>query len=122
VLGIDVAADPQNVQTGSVTAQRFGLYEDLTVAENLDLYADLHGVSAAQRAQLYPELMAMTALEPFTTRLAGGCRGHETEARPGLHACPLAGAAAARRATVGVDPLSRRELWTSCGAWSPIAD
>ena len=50
MLGIDVAADPQQVQDRiGYMPQRFGLYEDLTVQENLDLYADLHGVSAAER-------------------------------------------------------------------------
>jgi ABC-2 type transport system ATP-binding protein len=46
VLGIDVAADPQAVQDRiSYMPQRFGLYDDLSVQENLDLYADLHGVT-----------------------------------------------------------------------------
>ena len=50
VLGIDVAADPQQVQERiGYMPQTFGLYEDLTVQENLDLYADLHGVTAAKR-------------------------------------------------------------------------
>ena len=49
VLGIDVAAQPQAVQDRiGYMPQRFGLYEDLSVAENLDLYADLHGVDAAR--------------------------------------------------------------------------
>jgi ABC-2 type transport system ATP-binding protein len=113
VLGIDVAADPQNVQDRiSYMPQRFGLYEDLTVAENLDLYADLHGVSAAQRAQRYPELMAMTALEPFTTRLAGRLSGGMKQ-KLGL-ACTLVRSPELLlldEPTVGVDPLSRRELW-----------
>ena len=48
VLGIDIASDPQQVQDRiSYMPQRFGLYDDLSVQENLDLYADLHGVSAA---------------------------------------------------------------------------
>src|SRR5471030_321554 len=63
VLGIDVGTHPQQVQDRiSYMPQRFGLYEDLSVAENLDLYADLHGVGAAERAQRYPALMEMTAL------------------------------------------------------------
>ena len=71
VLGIDVAAEPQRVQDRiGYMPQRFGLYEDLTVQENLDLYADLHGVAMKERRQRYPSLMEMTALEPFTGRLA----------------------------------------------------
>src|ERR1700683_713128 len=75
-LGVDVAADPQQVQDRiSYMPQRFGLYEDLTVAENLDLYADLHGVTAAERAQRYPQLLEMTALGSFKARLAGQLSG-----------------------------------------------
>ncbi len=113
VLGIDVAADPQQVQDRiSYMPQRFGLYEDLTVAENLDLYADLHGVSAAERAQRYPELMEMTALGSFTTRLAGRLSGGMKQ-KLGL-ACTLVRSPELLlldEPTVGVDPLSRRELW-----------
>src|SRR5690606_37637456 len=61
VLGIDVAADPQAVQERiSYMPQRFGLYEDLSVQENLDLYADLHGVPKAVRRQRFARLLAMT--------------------------------------------------------------
>ncbi len=113
VLGVDVAADPQQVQDRiSYMPQRFGLYEDLTVAENLDLYADLHGVSAAERAQRYPELIEMTALGPFRTRLAGQLSGGMKQ-KLGL-ACTLVRSPELLlldEPTVGVDPLSRRELW-----------
>ena len=51
VLGIDAAKDPQAIQSRiSYMPQQFGLYEDLTVRENLDLYADLHGVTADEQA------------------------------------------------------------------------
>jgi pyoluteorin transport system ATP-binding protein len=113
VLGVDVAADPQQVQDRiSYMPQRFGLYEDLTVAENLDLYADLHGVSVAQRRQRYPELMEMTALGPFQKRLAGQLSGGMKQ-KLGL-ACTLVRSPELLlldEPTVGVDPLSRRELW-----------
>jgi ABC-2 type transport system ATP-binding protein len=113
VLGVDVAADPQQVQDRiSYMPQRFGLYHDLTVAENLDLYADLHGVSVADRAHRYPELMEMTALGPFTTRLAGQLSGGMKQ-KLGL-ACTLVRSPQLLlldEPTVGVDPLSRRELW-----------
>jgi ABC-2 type transport system ATP-binding protein len=92
--------------------QRFGLYEDLTVRENLDLYADLHGISGHQRARRYPELLQMTALAPFTGRLAGHLSGGMKQ-KLGL-ACTLIGSPELLlldEPTVGVDPLSRRELW-----------
>src|SRR6202162_715547 len=65
VLGVDVAVAPQQIQDCiSYMPQRFGLYEDLTVAENLNLYADLHGVSREARRKRYPRLMEMTSLGP----------------------------------------------------------
>jgi ABC-2 type transport system ATP-binding protein len=113
VLGVDVAADPQQVQDRiSYMPQRFGLYDDLTVAENLELYADLHGVSVADRAHRYPELMEMTALGPFTARLAGQLSGGMKQ-KLGL-ACTLVRSPdllLLDEPTVGVDPLSRLELW-----------
>jgi len=113
VLGIDVALDPQQIQDRiSYMPQRFGLYEDLTVAENLDLYADLHGVSPEERAVRYPRLMEMTQLERFKDRLAGKLSGGMKQ-KLGL-ACTLVRSPdllILDEPTVGVDPLSRRELW-----------
>jgi ABC-2 type transport system ATP-binding protein len=113
VLGIDVARDPQGVQDRiGYMPQRFGLYEDLTVQENLDLYADLHGAPAEERRRLYPELMQMTQLGPFTKRLAGRLSGGMKQ-KLGL-ACTLVSSPELLlldEPTVGVDPLSRRELW-----------
>jgi ABC-2 type transport system ATP-binding protein len=113
VLGFDVAVDPQSVQDRiSYMPQRFGLYEDLSVAENLDLYADLYGVTKEQRAQRYPQLMEMTALAPFKKRLAGQLSGGMKQ-KLGL-ACTLVRSPELLfldEPTVGVDPLSRRELW-----------
>ena len=113
VLDTDVARDPQSVQDRiSYMPQRFGLYEDLTVAENLDLYADLHAVTPEQRAQRYPQLLSMTALGPFRSRLAGQLSGGMKQ-KLGL-ACTLVRSPQLLlldEPTVGVDPLSRRELW-----------
>src|SRR5262245_33853182 len=92
--------------------QKFGLYEDLSVQENLDLYADLHGVSRKERQERYPHLMEMTALGRFTSRLAGRLSGGMKQ-KLGL-ACTLVRAPELLlldEPTVGVDPLSRRELW-----------
>jgi len=113
VMGIDVAAEPQQVQDRiAYMPQRFGLYEDLSVQENLDLYADLHGVADEERAKRYPELLQMTALAPFTRRLAGRLSGGMKQ-KLGL-ACTLVRSPELLlldEPTVGVDPLSRRELW-----------
>jgi len=113
VLGIDPAAQPQRVQDRiGYMPQRFGLYEDLSVQENLDLYADLHGVTAAERNQRYPQLMQMTDLGRFTDRLAGRLSGGMKQ-KLGL-ACTLVRSPELLlldEPTVGVDPLSRRELW-----------
>jgi ABC-2 type transport system ATP-binding protein len=113
VLGIDPAAEPQRIQDRiAYMPQRFGLYEDLSVQENLDLYANLHGVDAAERAKRYPQLLEMTALAPFTGRLAGRLSGGMKQ-KLGL-ACTLVrwpDLLLLDEPTVGVDPLSRRELW-----------
>jgi ABC-2 type transport system ATP-binding protein len=113
VLDVDVAADPQQVQSRiGYMPQKFGLYEDLTVQENLDLYADLHGVGSEERKERYPLLMDMTALGPFTDRLAGRLSGGMKQ-KLGL-ACTLIRSPELLlldEPTVGVDPLSRRELW-----------
>ncbi|HEX4129851.1 MAG TPA: ATP-binding cassette domain-containing protein [Pirellulales bacterium] len=113
VLGIDVRAEPERVQPHlGYMPQRFGLYEDLTVQENFDLYADVHGVTAAARRERYEQLMQMTNLGPFRERLAGRLSGGMKQ-KLGL-ACALVRTPdllLLDEPTVGVDPLSRRELW-----------
>jgi ABC-2 type transport system ATP-binding protein len=113
VLGIDVARDPQAVQNRiSYMPQRFGLYEDLSVQENLDLYADLHGVPQEEREQRFGRMLEMTDLKRFTERQAGNLSGGMKQ-KLGL-ACTLVRSPdllLLDEPTVGVDPLSRRELW-----------
>ena len=113
VHGIDCAQDSITVQSMlGYMPQRFGLYEDLTVQENLDLYADLQGVEPRQRADRYGRLMEMTGLAPFTGRLAGRLSGGMKQ-KLGL-ACTLIKPPSLLlldEPTVGVDPVSRRELW-----------
>jgi len=76
VLGLDADRDALQVQSSiGYMPQRFGLYEDLTVQENLDLYANLQGLPNQARAPRYKELMHMTGLGPFTARLAGRLSG-----------------------------------------------
>ncbi|MDR3480161.1 MAG: ATP-binding cassette domain-containing protein [Burkholderiaceae bacterium] len=113
VLGIDAAQDPQAIQSRiSYMPQRFGLYEDLTVLENLDLYSDMHGVSKEERQTQYARLMEMTGLGQFQKRLAGQLSGGMKQ-KLGL-ACTLVRSPELLlldEPTVGVDPLSRHELW-----------
>jgi ABC-2 type transport system ATP-binding protein len=113
VLGFDAATQSLQVQ-GAIgyMPQRFGLYEDLSVQQNLDLYADLQGVSETERPARYAELMHMAGLERFTKRLAGQLSGGMKQ-KLGL-ACALVRQPSLLlldEPTVGVDPLSRRELW-----------
>ena len=92
--------------------QRFGLYEDLTVIENLNLYADLRGVVGAQRAETFERLLAFTDLARFTKRLAGALSGGMKQ-KLGL-ACAMLRSPKLLlldEPSVGVDPISRRELW-----------
>lgn len=92
--------------------QKFGLYEDLSVAENMRLYAEVRGLPAAERAATFERLLRFTGLSPFTKRLAGRLSGGMKQ-KLGL-ACAMI-----RRPelllldepSVGVDPISRRELW-----------
>ncbi len=113
-LDIDVVADPITAQSSvGYMPQRFGLYEDLSVQENLDLYADLQGIPLTERQQRYTELMHMTGLGPFRKRLAGRLSGGMKQ-KLGL-ACTLVGTPRLLlldEPTVGVDPVSRRELWS----------
>ncbi|HEV2275110.1 MAG TPA: ATP-binding cassette domain-containing protein [Acidobacteriaceae bacterium] len=93
--------------------QRFGLYEDLTVEENFNLFASLHGVPPEQRRERFAELLTLTALGPFRTRRAGQLSGGMKQ-KLGL-ACTLIQPPELLlldEASVGVDPVSRRELWS----------
>lgn len=113
VLGIPVADKPADVQRRlGYMPQRFGLYEDLTCMENMNLYADLHGISAEERKERFEKLFHMTGLAPFAQRLAGKLSGGMKQ-KLGL-ACTLVRTPellVLDEPTVGVDPLSRRELW-----------
>jgi len=114
VLGADVLAQPQWVQSRiSYMPQKFGLYEDLSVQENLDLYADLHGVPREVRLRRFDRLLAITDLARFTSRPAGKLSGGMKQ-KLGL-ACTLVRSPELLlldEPSVGVDPLSRRDLWT----------
>ncbi|ABU77796.1 ABC transporter ATP-binding protein [Cronobacter sakazakii] len=113
VLGLNPIAE-ENVLHAVLgyMPQKFGLYEDLTVQENLNLYADLRSVTGAVREQTFARLLEFTALGPFTGRLAGKLSGGMKQ-KLGL-ACTLVGQPKVLlldEPGVGVDPISRRELW-----------
>lgn len=113
VLGLDSVKDASEIQSRiSYMPQKFGLYEDLTIQENMDLYADLHGVPADVRKTRFAKLLDMTGLAPFTDRLAGKLSGGMKQ-KLGL-ACTLVRSPdllLLDEPTVGVDPLSRKDLW-----------
>ncbi len=92
--------------------QRFGLYEDLSVQQNLSLYAELRGLNRAERAAAFAHLLEFTDLKRFQTRLAGDLSGGMKQ-KLGL-ACALVKTPRLLlldEPSVGVDPVSRRELW-----------
>ena len=123
-LGFDSRADAAGIQQSvGYMPQRFGLYEDLTAQENLDLYADLHGVPKAARRARYEELLRLTGLGPFGRRLARDLSGGMKQ-KLGL-ACTLVHPPRLLlldEPTVGVDPISRRELWLIISALAARGD
>lgn len=113
VLGHDVVDEINTIRPRiGYMPQKFGLYEDLTVQENLDLYADLQGVLIAERSSRYARLMKMTDLGQFTDRMAGQLSGGMKQ-KLGLACCLVKTPELLilDEPTVGVDPVSRRDLW-----------
>lgn len=113
VTGLDSARESDGIHERiGYMPQRFGLYEDLTVLENLRLYADLRGVVGEERSQAFERLLRFTDLARFTKRLAGALSGGMKQ-KLGL-ACALIRKPQLLlldEPSVGVDPISRRELW-----------
>jgi ABC-2 type transport system ATP-binding protein len=113
VAGHSVAKELEAVkdQIGYM-AQRFGLYGDLTVDENMNFYADLFGISKAERARLLPDLLRMTRMEPFRSRpaanLSGGMKQKLALICTLLHHPQVL---FLDEPTNGVDPVSRRDFW-----------
>jgi ABC-2 type transport system ATP-binding protein len=111
--GVDVVKEPERAKHHlSYMPQRFGLYEDLTVDENIRFYADLFGVPAKLREERARRLLAASGMEPFRRRLAGQLSGGMKQ-KLGL-TCALVHAPKAvllDEPTTGVDPVSRRDFW-----------
>jgi drug efflux transport system ATP-binding protein len=113
VAGRDVAKESDAVHelTGYMP-QQFGLYEDLSVIENLRLYARLRRMPVEGSHSAFERLLQFTQLEPFKARLAGRLSGGMKQ-KLGL-ACALLARPEVLlldEPSVGVDPVSRRELW-----------
>lgn len=113
IAGCDVVRDPEGAKSLlSYMSQRFGLYEDLTVDENIRFYADLFGVRPQQRMQRSQELLAAAGLSDFRSRLAGNLSGGMKQ-KLGL-VCALIHTPKVillDEPTNGVDPVSRRDFW-----------
>ena len=113
VAGFDAATQADRIHPVSgYMPQKFGLYEDLSVIENLRLYADLRSVTGDERRRKFERLLRFTDLESFQSRLAGQLSGGMKQ-KLGL-ACALIGEPKVLlldEPSVGVDPISRRELW-----------
>ena len=113
VAGMDVARQAEEVkeQIGYMS-QRFGLYPDLTVMENIRFYADIYQVGRSEREERIEELMDFSNLRPFRKRLAGNLSGGMKQ-KLGL-ACALLHRPRVLlldEPTNGVDPVSRRDFW-----------
>lgn len=113
VAGLDTVREAEAIHEATgYMPQRFGLYEDLSVLENLRLYARLRGLDAGQQSGLFKELLDFTRLAPFTARLAGQLSGGMKQ-KLGL-ACALMARPRVLlldEPGVGVDPVSRQDLW-----------
>lgn len=113
VAGHDVRLDPEGAKHDlSYMSQRFGLYEDLTVDENIRFYADLFGVERKRREQHSTELLAAAGLQEFRRRLARNLSGGMKQ-KLGL-VCALIHTPRVillDEPTNGVDPISRRDFW-----------
>jgi len=113
VAGFEVVRDPEAAKHAlSYMPQRFGLYEDLTVDENIRFYADLFGVKKAERAARSEQLLVAAGMSEFCKRLAGRLSGGMKQ-KLGL-VCALIHRPKVillDEPTTGVDPVSRRDFW-----------
>jgi len=113
VLGQSIATRPEAMKSDiAYMSQRFGLYQDLTVRENIEFYADLYAVPRVDLPDRIERLYAFSRLGPFERRLAGDLSGGMKQ-KLGL-CCALVHRPRLLlldEPTFGVDPISRRDLW-----------
>jgi len=113
VVGHDVGREPDQVkQRIGYMTQRFSLYEDLTVADNLNFYAGIYGLPGARRVARVDEVLARSGLgdrrDQLAGTLSGGWKQRVALACATIHEPLLV---FLDEPTAGVDPVSRREFW-----------
>jgi ABC-2 type transport system ATP-binding protein len=113
VMGVDVVKDPESVKTKiGYMSQKFSLYDDLTVKENLEFYAGVYGLSAQKERERMQEVLHLSGLESRldspTSDLAGGWRQRLALGCAMIHEPPLM---FLDEPTSGVDPVARRAFW-----------
>lgn len=113
VLGLDLTSGREQIKDRiGYMSQRFSLYGDLTVAENLDFFAEIYEVPHSERAERERRMLAFSRLEPFTQRLAQNLSGGMKQKL--ALACTLMHTPEVLfldEPTTGVDPVSRRDFW-----------